>query len=331
MDMDGNPVGEGKVIAVRQRPEQDRRHLLLVEVPAAEKLRRGRLHAARAAVPHEDAAAGGGGRRIPIVCRCERVRKSDDRGRDPGRACATSTSSRPWPAREHGRLRRQDLHGAGAAHLPRGGDRPRARSRRGPSGPWWPRRRWAPSCEGRRSAMMRETTTYDAIVVGGGSVGRALGLLPGRARPQGAGAGPPPRRGSGRQQGRHRRRSGHALRPGQDPALLAAPWRWSPPGRRPTATTSAGSPAATASRSTREALESTLCGAASRCSAASGWTTTGSTPTPWPSWSRGSTGRGCAEGPTPPTTARSRRCCCRAVLMQHAPSGRAPSCRSTSG
>jgi ferredoxin len=76
VDMEGNPVGEGRVIAVRQRPEQDRRLLLMVEVPAVEKLQvagftvRGPSVslAQTTAAPVDD---------DPVVCRCERVRRSE--------------------------------------------------------------------------------------------------------------------------------------------------------------------------------------------------------------------------------------------------------------
>ena len=75
VDMVGNPVGTGRVIAIRRREEQDRRHLLLVEVPAADKLTvagftvRAPSSPIATILPDDDAD--------PIVCRCERVRKSD--------------------------------------------------------------------------------------------------------------------------------------------------------------------------------------------------------------------------------------------------------------
>ncbi len=74
VDLEGSPVGRGKVIAVRERPEQDRRHLLLVEVPAADKLKVAGFTIRRPSVPLEDAKPGADD--DPIVCRCERVRKS---------------------------------------------------------------------------------------------------------------------------------------------------------------------------------------------------------------------------------------------------------------
>jgi NADPH-dependent 2,4-dienoyl-CoA reductase/sulfur reductase-like enzyme/Fe-S-cluster-containing hydrogenase component 2/bacterioferritin-associated ferredoxin len=74
-DMEGNVVGTGRVIAVRKRDDQDRRKLLMVEVPEAEKLKvagfRIREPFAGDDVSHLEADAD------PIVCRCERVRKSE--------------------------------------------------------------------------------------------------------------------------------------------------------------------------------------------------------------------------------------------------------------
>jgi sarcosine oxidase, subunit alpha len=74
VDMVGNPIGKGKVIAIRQRPEQDRRHLLLLEVPAADKLAVAGFTIRGPSVPVglPDEAADPD----PIVCRCERIRKS---------------------------------------------------------------------------------------------------------------------------------------------------------------------------------------------------------------------------------------------------------------
>ncbi len=75
VDMEGNPVGTGKVIAVRDRPEQDRRQLIMVEVPASDKLTvagftlRGPSQPVE--TPPEETLDDD-----PIVCRCERVRKS---------------------------------------------------------------------------------------------------------------------------------------------------------------------------------------------------------------------------------------------------------------
>jgi NADPH-dependent 2,4-dienoyl-CoA reductase/sulfur reductase-like enzyme/Fe-S-cluster-containing hydrogenase component 2/bacterioferritin-associated ferredoxin len=74
VDIDGKPLGKGKVVAVRERPEQDRRHLLLVEVPASQKLAVVGFtirtpDAAQPALPDDDP-------KDPIVCRCERIRKS---------------------------------------------------------------------------------------------------------------------------------------------------------------------------------------------------------------------------------------------------------------
>ncbi len=75
VDMEGNPVGTGRIVSVRDRPEQDRRLLVMLEVPAEEKLR---VAGFTMRGPSEPVAAEGGGTvdEDPIVCRCERVRKS---------------------------------------------------------------------------------------------------------------------------------------------------------------------------------------------------------------------------------------------------------------
>lgn len=77
VDIDGNPVGKGTVVAVRSRQDQDRRHLVLVQVPIRDKLRVAGFSMRKPSVPmdivrpkqfNEDDD--------PIVCRCERVRRS---------------------------------------------------------------------------------------------------------------------------------------------------------------------------------------------------------------------------------------------------------------
>jgi bacterioferritin-associated ferredoxin len=73
--MDGRPVGTGRVVALRERPEQDRRHLLLVEVPAADKLRVAGFTIREPSEPVDDWEYDESAD-DPIVCRCERVRKS---------------------------------------------------------------------------------------------------------------------------------------------------------------------------------------------------------------------------------------------------------------
>jgi ferredoxin len=77
-DMEGNPVGKGRVVAVRSRPDQDRRKLLLVEVPDKDKL---------AVAGFRIREPGEGGKVVaekleedpgdPMICRCERVKKSE--------------------------------------------------------------------------------------------------------------------------------------------------------------------------------------------------------------------------------------------------------------
>ena len=76
VDMDGAPVGSGRVVAVRQREEQDRRLLLLVEVPAAQRLQVAGFTIREPSVPVEARGLEQGTEDDPIVCRCERVRKS---------------------------------------------------------------------------------------------------------------------------------------------------------------------------------------------------------------------------------------------------------------
>jgi len=74
VDIDGLPVGHGTVVAVREHPEQDRRQLVLCEVPAEDRLR---VAGFTMRGPSEPVAAEPpAGDDDPIVCRCERVRKS---------------------------------------------------------------------------------------------------------------------------------------------------------------------------------------------------------------------------------------------------------------
>ena len=74
-DMEGNVVGEGKVIAVREGATQDRRKLLMLEVPAEEKLQ---VAGFQVRTPWEgDLVTDFEEEEDPIVCRCERVRKSE--------------------------------------------------------------------------------------------------------------------------------------------------------------------------------------------------------------------------------------------------------------
>lgn len=74
VDMQGNLVGRGRVMALRQRPEQDRRHLLLLDVPAQERLVVAGFRIRGASL--ESGAERAGFDPDPIVCRCERIRKS---------------------------------------------------------------------------------------------------------------------------------------------------------------------------------------------------------------------------------------------------------------
>ena len=76
VDMDGRAVGQGKVIAVRDKPEQDRRRLLLVEVPFEERLQVAGFTIRLPSTPSQQSAPPPADEEDPIVCRCERVRES---------------------------------------------------------------------------------------------------------------------------------------------------------------------------------------------------------------------------------------------------------------
>jgi len=74
VDMDGKAVGKGRVVAVREREDQDRRHLLLLEVPAKDKLVVAGFTVRGPSLPVTTSPPAEAD--DPIVCRCERVRKS---------------------------------------------------------------------------------------------------------------------------------------------------------------------------------------------------------------------------------------------------------------
>ena len=77
VDLSGEPVGRGTVIAVRQRPEQDRRQLLLVEVPAKQRLQVAGFTLREPSEPVQPPTAEDADNADdPMVCRCERVRRS---------------------------------------------------------------------------------------------------------------------------------------------------------------------------------------------------------------------------------------------------------------
>jgi len=75
VDFDGQPGGKGTVIAVREWAEQNHRHLLLMEVPARDKLSVAGFRIRAASTPLEESVADESPD-DPIVCRCERVRTS---------------------------------------------------------------------------------------------------------------------------------------------------------------------------------------------------------------------------------------------------------------
>ena len=74
VDFLGAPVGHGKIIAYKERADLDRRKLVMVEVPASDKnavagFRVREVVEAEPSQPTEE--------EDPIVCRCERVRRSE--------------------------------------------------------------------------------------------------------------------------------------------------------------------------------------------------------------------------------------------------------------
>jgi sarcosine oxidase subunit alpha len=74
-DFDGNPLGVGKVIAVRGREDQDRRYLLMVEVPFEDRLNVAGFAIRGPSVPVDTVRPKDD--EDPMICRCERVRKSE--------------------------------------------------------------------------------------------------------------------------------------------------------------------------------------------------------------------------------------------------------------
>jgi ferredoxin len=70
---EGEPVGRGTVVAVRRRDDQDRRLLLALDVPAAE---RHLVAGVRYQGPQTAAPATLPDQVDPIICRCTRVRRS---------------------------------------------------------------------------------------------------------------------------------------------------------------------------------------------------------------------------------------------------------------
>ena len=75
VDLEGEPVGEGLVVAVKEREDFDRRRLLVIEVPEDEALSVAgfRIQEPEMGRPAEMGAE----EEDPIVCRCERIRRSE--------------------------------------------------------------------------------------------------------------------------------------------------------------------------------------------------------------------------------------------------------------
>jgi NADPH-dependent 2,4-dienoyl-CoA reductase/sulfur reductase-like enzyme/Fe-S-cluster-containing hydrogenase component 2 len=74
-DMDGKIVGQGTLIAVRERKDQDRRRLVMVEIPFEDRLQVAGFSMRGPSVEVGKVLPESG--EDPIICRCERVRKSD--------------------------------------------------------------------------------------------------------------------------------------------------------------------------------------------------------------------------------------------------------------
>lgn len=74
VDTDGHMVGEGRVAKIRSAKSQDRRHLVTIEVPYDERLDVAGFRM-QDEIPHL-AAESARGDEDPVICRCERIRKS---------------------------------------------------------------------------------------------------------------------------------------------------------------------------------------------------------------------------------------------------------------
>ncbi len=75
-DMEGNIVGRGRVIAYKDHKEQNSRRLLMLEVPYDQRLKVAGFHI-REIDPGQPLEGSLTEEADPIVCRCERVRKSE--------------------------------------------------------------------------------------------------------------------------------------------------------------------------------------------------------------------------------------------------------------
>ncbi|UCB46044.1 MAG: FAD-dependent oxidoreductase [Spirochaetota bacterium] len=73
--IEGEIVGKGRIIAYRNAPSQDRRRLMLLEVPFDERLDISGIKRKEAAEPEEASTLTG--KEEVIICRCERVSKSE--------------------------------------------------------------------------------------------------------------------------------------------------------------------------------------------------------------------------------------------------------------
>ena len=77
VDFDGKPIGTGRVIAIRNKPSQDRRRLVLLEVPKEQGLIVAGFIPKPLEIQRETVTTAKEKAEDMIICRCERVKKSD--------------------------------------------------------------------------------------------------------------------------------------------------------------------------------------------------------------------------------------------------------------
>lgn len=79
VDMEGNVVGSGVIKAIRKRPDQDRRRLVLLEVEEDQKMTVAgfRIRTPETGEAVDNETSDGSRTDDPIVCRCERVYRSE--------------------------------------------------------------------------------------------------------------------------------------------------------------------------------------------------------------------------------------------------------------
>ncbi len=77
VDFDGRPIGRGKLVAIRNKPSQDRRRLVMLEVPKEHGLVAAGFIPEALEIEREPAEEKEALPEDMIICRCERVKKSD--------------------------------------------------------------------------------------------------------------------------------------------------------------------------------------------------------------------------------------------------------------